>query len=193
MSKVGYARVSSTGQSLEVQLGKLKHCDKIFSEKQSGTNMKNRTELKNCLTYLREGDEFIVTRLDRLARSLLDLANIANNLEGKGINLIVLDQQIDTSTAVGKLTFNTIGAIGEFETSLRKERQADGIAAALNRGVKFGAKPKLTDDQVQQMKEERQSGVLIRELRAKYGLSRATVYRLLALNDDQQPDLNNAI
>ena len=180
MSQVGYARVSSTGQSLDVQLGKLQHCNKVFSEKKSATSTNGRTALKECLNYLREGDQLVITRLDRLARSVLDLTQITHDLEQRHIDLVVIDQHIDTSTPTGKLMFNMLGAIAEFETELRKERQADGIAKALEKGVKFGAKAKLTDSQVQQMKLEREAGLLIKDLCFKYGLCKASVYRLLA-------------
>jgi len=179
MSQVGYARVSSTGQSLAVQLAKLKHCNRVFSEKKSATSTNGRTALKECLSYLRQGDQLVITRLDRLARSVLDLAQIIHDLEQRKIDLVVIDQHIDTSTPTGKLMFNMLGAIAEFETELRKERQADGIAKALENGVKFGAKAKLTDSQVQQMKLDRDAGVLIKDLCVKYGLCKASVYRIL--------------
>lgn len=179
MSKVGYARVSSIGQSLEVQRNKLKHCDKLFEEKRSGTTA-NRPALKECLNYVREGDQLIVTKLDRVARSTLHLTQIAEQLRRKGVELVVLDQNIDTSTPTGKLLFNMLGAISEFENDIRRERQIDGIKHSLERGVKFGAKPKLTDTQVEEMRLKRASGVLIRDLMKDYGISKASVYRLLA-------------
>lgn len=178
MSNIGYARVSSTGQSLEVQLSKLQDCDEIFKEKKSGTT-DNRTELKHCLKYLRKGDSLTITKLDRLARSTLHLTKIAHDLEKRGIDLVVLDQDIDTSTATGKLLFNMLASISEFETALRKERQTDGIAKALENGVKFGAKSKLNDEQVMIMKSKREAGVLIKDLMLEYGISKASVYRLL--------------
>lgn len=181
MSKVGYARVSSTGQSLEVQLDKLSHCDKVFSEKKSATSTNDRSALKECLNYLREGDQLIITRLDRLARSVMDLTQIAHNLQQRKIDLVVLDQSIDTSTPTGKLMFNMLGAIAEFETELRKERQADGIAKALENGVRFGAKSKLTEQQVFELKQDKSAGVTVKELMLEYGLSKASVYRLLAV------------
>ena len=95
MARVGYARVSSVGQSLEVQLDKLKHCDKIYQDKKSGASSK-RPRLKACLEYIREGDTLVVTRLDRLARSTLHLCQIATDLERKQVNLQVLDQNINT-------------------------------------------------------------------------------------------------
>lgn len=178
MSIVGYARVSSAGQSLEVQRAKLSHCDKIFEEKRSGTTA-DRPELQACLSYLREGETLVITKLDRLARSTYHLTQIAESLKQRGIELVVLDQNIDTSTPTGKLLFNMLGAIAEFENEIRKERQLDGIAKAQERGVKFGAKSKLSPDQVAEMREKRASGVLIKDLMRKYGLSKASVYRLL--------------
>ena len=179
MSKVGYARVSSTGQSLEVQLTKLATCDKVFSEKKSATSTNGRTALADCLTYLREGDQLLITRLDRLARSVLDLTKIAHDLQQRKIDLVVLDQSIDTSTPTGKLMFNMLGAIAEFETELRKERQADGIVKALDNGVKFGAKSKLTEQQLVELKQDKAAGMMVKDLIRKYGLSKASVYRLL--------------
>lgn len=178
MSIVGYARVSSTGQSLEVQRAKLSHCDKVFEEKRSGTTA-NRPELQACLNYLRDGDTLVITKLDRLARSTFHLTQIAENLKEQGIELVVLDQNIDTSTPTGKLLFNMLGAIAEFENEIRKERQLDGIAKAQERGVKFGAKSKLSPDEVSEMREKRASGVLIKDLMREYGLSKASIYRLL--------------
>lgn len=180
MSAIGYARVSSVGQSLDVQLDKLNsyNCDKIYQEKVSGTT-DQRKELQACLDYVRQGDTLVITKLDRLARSTFHLTQIANNLSEKGVELVVLDQNIDTSTATGKLLFNMLASIAEFETEIRKERQLEGINKAKSRGVKFGAKRKLTDEQVLQMKKDREDGLLIRELVAKYGLSQDSVYRML--------------
>ena len=121
MALVGYARVSSVGQSLDVQLDKLRHCDKIFQEKKSGASGK-RPRLQACLEYVREGDTFVVSRLDRLARSTLHLCQIADGLDRKGVNLQVLDQNIDTGDATGRLLFNMLGAIAQFETEIRAER-----------------------------------------------------------------------
>jgi len=113
MALVGYARVSSVGQSLDVQLGKLRRCDKIFKETKSGTSGKH-SQLADCLEYVREGDTLVVTRLDRLARSTLHLCQIADELARKEVHLQVLDQHIDTSDATGRLLFNMLGAIAQF-------------------------------------------------------------------------------
>jgi DNA invertase Pin-like site-specific DNA recombinase len=143
MAQVGYARVSSVGQSLAVQLDKLQHCDKVFEETISGAAGK-RPRLEACLEYVREGDTLVVTRLDRLARSTLHLCQIAAELHRKQVHLQVLDQHLDTSDATGRLLFHMLGAIAQFETELRAERQMDGIQNARSRGVHLGRKKRLT-------------------------------------------------
>ena len=182
MAYIGYARVSTVGQSLDVQLDKLKHCDKIFEEKRSAASRK-RPRLEACLDYVREGDTLVVSRLDRLARSTLHLCEIAAELERKQVNLQVLDQNINTSDATGRLLFNMLGAIGQFETEIRGERQMDGIKKAQEQGVQFGRKTKLTSEQAAELRQRRKEGVLIKTLMADYGLSKASVYRYL---DDMQ-------
>lgn len=178
MAKVGYARVSSVGQSLDVQLDKLKNCNKIFQEKKSAAGGK-RPQLAACLEYVREGDILVVTRLDRLARSTLHLCQIADELKRKEVELQVLDQNINTADATGRLLFNMLGAINQFETEIRAERQTDGINKAKQKGVKFGAARKLTVEQIKELKEKRNSGVLIKHLMKEYNLSKASVYRYL--------------
>ncbi len=179
MSIIGYARVSSTGQSLDVQLSKLQRhgCSKTYQEKRTGTD-DNRPQLKACLEYLREGDTLVVTKLDRLARSTNHLTTVAADLEKRGIDLVVLDQQIDTSSHTGKLLFHMLAAIAEFENGIRSERQRDGIAKALSQGVKFGVKPKLTEERIAELVEKRSSGALVKDLMSEYGISKATFYRL---------------
>ena len=178
MAKVGYARVSSVGQSLDVQREKLTSCDKLFEEKRSGTT-DARPQLKECLNYVRDGDQLIVTRIDRLARSTLHLCQIAETLREKGVDLVVLDQNIDTSDATGRLLFNMLGAIGQFETEIRAERQMDGIKKAKDRGVQFGKRPALTREQIIELREKREQGTPIKDLMAEYSLSKATIYRYL--------------
>lgn len=178
MAIVGYARVSSTGQSLEVQLDKLQKCDKVYSEKQSGTSDK-RVELQSCLDYIREGDTLVITRLDRMARSVLHLCQIKEVLENKKVSLLVLDQAIDTTTATGRLMFNMLSSIAEFETELRKERQAEGIVKAKEKGVHFGRESALSDEQVSELCTKRDSGILIKVLMKEYSLSKSTIYRYL--------------
>ena len=181
MAVVGYARVSSVGQSLEVQQEKLVSygVDKLFAEKLSGTTAA-RPELKSCLEYVREGDVLVITKLDRLARSTLHLHKIVNDLNERGVGFKVLDQSIDTTTKEGRLLFSILASLAEFETELRAERTNEGRIAAMERGVKFGAKPKLTENQITEMKQKRSQGVLIKDLMNEYKLSKASVYRLMS-------------
>ena len=180
MATIGYARVSSVGQSLEVQQDKLNEygCTKIYQEKRSGTTA-NRPQLKQCLDYVRDGDVLVITKLDRLARSTLDLHKIVEQLNSKNVGFKVLDQSIDTTTKEGRLMFSILASIAEFETELRKERQMEGIAKAKQNGVPFGRKAKVTDKQIEEMRSKRSEGVLIKDLMSQYQLSKASVYRLL--------------
>jgi DNA invertase Pin-like site-specific DNA recombinase len=187
MARIGYARVSSVGQSLEVQLDKLKQCDRIYQEKRSGSTGK-RPRLEACLEYVREGDTLVVTRLDRLARSTLHLCQIAEELQRKHVHLQVLDQQIDTNNATGRLLFHMLGAIAQFETELRAERQMDGIQSAKARGVRFGRHATLTEKQAAELQDQRRQGMSIRTLMKSYRISKATVYRYLQGVRPTQPE-----
>jgi DNA invertase Pin-like site-specific DNA recombinase len=178
LALIGYARVSSIGQSLDIQLNKLQHCQKIFQEKASGASGQ-RPRLHACLEYVREGDTLVVTRLDRLARSTLQLCRIADELQRKQVHLQVLDQHIDTSDATGRLLFHMLGAIAQFETEIRAERQMDGIQKAKERGIQFGRKKTLTTTQIAALWHRRTQGVRIKTLMQDYGLSKASVYRYL--------------
>jgi len=184
MALVGYARVSSVGQSLAVQREKLTHCEKLFQEKKSGASY-TRPRLQACLEYVREGDTLVVTRLDRLARSTLHLCQIADELARKQVHLQVVDQHIDTSNATGRLLFNMLGAIAQFETEIRAERQMDGIQKAKEQGVHFGRQKRLTPPQITELRRHRKQGTLIKTLMADYQLSKASVYRYLS---DQEKD-----
>jgi DNA invertase Pin-like site-specific DNA recombinase len=181
MTTVGYARVSSTGQSLEVQLDMLKAagCEKVYAEKKSGLDGR-RSELAKCLDYVRDGDVLLVTKLDRLARSTSDLYAIIGKLKEKGVGFRCLDNRdLDTTTKSGKLLLGMLALIAEFEADIRKERQLEGIAKAKDRGVTFGRQPKLTEEQVDELRQRRKNGDLIRDLMAAYDLSKASVYRML--------------
>mgnify|MGYP003630945105 CR=1 FL=1 len=187
MPRVGYARVSSTGQSLEVQLEKLNQapCDRIYQEKRSGRTA-DRPEFQSCMNYLREGDTLIITRLDRLARSVVHLAQLAKRFQSESIDLLVLDQNIDTSTSTGRLMFNMLASIAEFENDLRTERQAEGIAKARENGIKFGRPAKVTDSIKQGIYSRRLAGATIGQLAKEFSLGEATIYR--ALNTVKQAD-----
>jgi DNA invertase Pin-like site-specific DNA recombinase len=178
MALVGYARVSSVGQSLEVQLARLAHCERVFQEKRSGTSAQ-RPALQACLDWMREGDTLVVTKLDRLARSTLHLCQIAEELAKNQIQLEVLDQAIETRSPVGRLLFQVLGAIAEFETALRKERQLEGIAHAKSNGVRFGRKHVLTPEQVEELRQRRARGERITVLMQEYRVSQASIYRSL--------------
>jgi len=179
MTTVGYARVSSLGEDLAVQLEKLKDCDKVFREKKSGVDA-GRPELKACLEYLREGDTLLVTKLDRLARSTPDLYRIVSQLADRGIAFKVMDDpSIDTSTRTGKLIMGILALIAEFENDIRRERQQDGINKAKAEGVRFGPKPLLTLEVVQKINKLRADGATVREIMRRMKLSKASVYRAL--------------
>ncbi len=182
MALVGYARVSTLGQSLVVQKEKLKAAgiEKLFEEKKSGVDT-NRVALKQCLEYLREGDTMIISRIDRLARSAEDLLRIVRELDNKGVTLKVLDQSIDTRDASGKAFLGMLAVFAEFETNIRKERQMDGIAKAKAKGIKFGRKLALTPEviaSIQSMREKQE--LTVPQIMSKTGLSKATVYRALS-------------
>ncbi len=127
MARIGYARVSTLDQDLTVQLAALKAagCDIIRSEKVSGSSTVGRDELRTVLAFIREGDTLVVTRVDRLARSIGDLQDIVRELRGKGAGLLATEQPIDTATAAGKAFLDMLGVFAEFETNLRRERQAE--------------------------------------------------------------------
>jgi DNA invertase Pin-like site-specific DNA recombinase len=179
---IGYARVSSVGQSLDVQLDKLSGCEKLFQEKKSGKS-DQRPQLKACLDFVREGDTLQVTRLDRLARSTLHLCQIAARLEEKGVSLQVLDQSINTGDSTGRLLFNMLAAIAQFENEIRAERQADGIAKAKEQGVRFGRQASLTSAEIDELRQRRSNGETVPALMRSYGLSKSTVYRYLSSSE----------
>ena len=176
--KVGYARVSSSGQSLDVQVDTLKNsgCEKIFQEKVSGTSTQGRDELNTLLEFMREGDELVITRIDRLARSVRDLQNIVYDLNERGINISATEQPIDTKTSVGKCFLDMLGVFAEFETNLRKERQMEGIEKAKEKGVYKGRKPSIDVNAVKELKEK---GMGASAIAKELGIGRASVYRAL--------------
>ena len=177
--RVGYARVSSLGQKLDVQLDKLSDCDRIFHEKASAGSKKIRLELQKALDFVRDDDVFVVTKLDRLARSVVDLSIIVQRLEEKNVDLVVMDQGIDTTTIYGRLQFNILASIGEFERGLIRERSREGREKAISRGVQFGAKSKLNKEEVCQLVRDFEApGCSKVEIAEHYGLSRSSVYRL---------------
>ena len=176
--KYGYARVSSSGQDLTIQVEALTNagCETIRQEKVSGTSVQGRDELNTLLDFLRKGDELVVTRVDRLARSIRDLQNIVYDLDKKGVVLSATEQPIQTNTSAGKCFLDMLGVFGEFETNLRKERQMEGIAKAKEKGVYKGRKPSVDAGKV---KELRDSGLGASAIAKEMGIGRASVYRAL--------------
>ena len=174
---VGYARVSTTDQDTGLQESALADagCNKIFAERVSGTSTKERTQLAQALEYVREGDTFVVTRIDRLARSLKDLTHIIDQLDRKGVSFRCLDQPIDTSGPTGRLTLGILGAVAQFETEIRRERQAEGIQAAKVKGKYQGRKP-LDPAKIKAVKDAVSSGVSVARACRDHGISRQAYY-----------------
>jgi DNA invertase Pin-like site-specific DNA recombinase len=175
---IGYGRVSSEDQSLDIQMAALRAagCDPIRAEKRSGTKMDGREELKTIMAFLREGDTLTVTRIDRLARSIADLAAIVRELEAKGVALKAIEQPIDTSTPAGRCFLQMLGVFAEFETAIRRERQMEGVKAARAAGAYKGRKPSISPADVAKLKAE---GLGATEIAKLLGISRVSVYRVL--------------
>jgi DNA invertase Pin-like site-specific DNA recombinase len=180
MALYGYARVSSSDQDFTLQEQALRAagCEVIRAEKASGTSRTGRTELQVLLDFLRRGDTLVVTRIDRLARSIKDLQDIVYALKKQGVTLKVTEQPIDTRSAAGKAFLDMLGVFAEFETNLRRERQLEGIAAAKARGVYRGRKPSIDPAEVQRLRFEEKLGAT--EIARRLGVGRASVYRALA-------------
>lgn len=176
--KYGYARVSSRDQDLSIQEAALKAagCELIRAEKMSGTKREGRAELDLLLQFVRAGDELVITRIDRLARSIGDLQDVVRTLLAKGATLRATEQPIDTSTAAGKCFFDMLGVFAEFETNLRRERQLEGIARAKAAGVYKGRKRSVPVEQVKQLKA---AGRGATEIAEELEVSRQSVYRAL--------------
>src|ERR1700720_2115723 len=156
MTVIGYARVSTTDQDLSIQNAALKAagCDPIRSEKRSGTTTQGREELRTILEFLRKGDVLMVTRIDRLARSIGDLQDIVRAVKAKGASLKASEQPIDTTSAAGKAFLDMLGVFAEFEINLRKERQSEGIAKAKAAGVYKGRPPSIDIVKVRDLKKK---------------------------------------
>lgn len=180
MTIYGYARVSTADQDLTVQQDALKAagCENIRAEKVSGTSTKGRTELAILRDFMRKGDTLVVTRIDRLARSIGDLQDIVRSLKEKGVALRATEQPIDTSTAAGKAFLDMLGVFAEFETNLRRERQMEGIAKAKAKGVYKGRKPAINPAAVRELHK---SGIGPTAIAKQLGIGRASVYRVLGL------------
>lgn len=178
MTTIGYARVSTTDQDLSIQVDALKAagCDVIRQEKASGTSTKGRPELQTVLDFVRKGDALVITRIDRLARSIADLQDIVRTLKARGAELKATEQPIDTSTAAGKCFLDMLGVFAEFETNLRRERQLEGIAKAKAAGVYKGRPATIDPAQIAALKAD---GLGASEIAKRLNIGRASVYRTL--------------
>lgn len=178
--QIGYARCSTQNQSLDAQLEQLTNCTKIFKEKLSGGKY-DRPELNRAIDYLREGDSLVVTKLDRLARSLTDLHKLVAEIEAKGASLNILNQSIDTSTSSGKLMFSMLGAFAEFERDLINERVQEGLDRAKAKGVKLGKPRQISTSKrkrIVQLVEDENSSLTKQEIADMIGCSRNQVYKI---------------
>lgn len=183
MTLYGYARVSTLDQDLTLQETALRAagCEVVRAEKASGTRREGRAELELLLTFLRPGDALVVTRIDRLARSLKDLQDIVADLKRRGIALKATEQPIDTGSAAGKAFLDMLGVFAEFETNLRRERQLEGVALAKRRGAYRGRKPCVDRAEIRRLRTE--EGLGATEIARRLGVGRASVYRALAAPD----------
>jgi len=178
-ARIGYARVSTPDQNPAAQVTALEAagCTRIRTETGGATGLGNRPEPGTILEFIHPGETLVVTRIDRLARSMKDLQIIVAKLRERGANIAATEQPVDTSTAAGKAFFDMLGVFAEFETNLRRERQAEGIIAARRRGVYRGRPPKVDMDGIRARIAEGQSPTgIAREM----GISRGTVYRAKA-------------
>lgn len=197
--RYGYGRVSSTGQNLEAQLLQLKEfgCDKIFKEKISGREKENREEFKKLLQMVKGGDTIVVTKLDRFARSTKDALSTIEYLNQVGVGLIVLNMggdKVDTTTAIGKLMIVVLSGIAEFEADINKERQAEGIILAKERGVYKGKPKKYTDKHkglqyaLKLFNERNINKITVDEISEITKISRATIYRAVKEQTDKNDE-----
>lgn len=178
---VGYARVSSAGQSLDVQLEQLEAAgcapENIYQEKRSGRSAADRPALKDAIRFVRKGDTLVVTRLDRLARSMLDLHQIIDKLTSKGVGFRALQQPVDTTTPTGELILGVLAAVAQFENAIRRERQADGIAKAKAEGRYRGRVQTLPRADI---KAALEAGEAPHAVAARLNVARSSIYRVKA-------------
>ena len=186
----GYARVSTKGQDLTVQLSKLSEhgVDRVYSEKLSGKN-KNRPELEKMIEQLREGDTVVITKIDRLARNMRDFQNIVHELTERGVTLKIMDQNIDTSSAQDKLFMNMLSMFAEFERTMILERQREGIEHAKSKGVYKGRKP-ISEDKKAQVLELAANDVKKSEIQKVTGVGKTSIFKILKESQEKNPNHN---
>ena len=176
---IGYARVSTQDQNLNLQNDALKKagCGKVFEDRLSGAKIE-RTGLEEALKFVRTGDVLVVWKLDRLGRGLRDLIDKMQDLEKRGIGFKSLTESIDTTTAGGKLIFHIFGSLAEFERSLIRERTMAGLASARARGIKGGRKNKLTPEQIELLKKMYADKTIpIKQIMETFGVGKSTLYK----------------
>ena len=189
--KIGYARVSTIDQNLDMQLKELRKagCELIYQEKASGKNTE-RPELKKLIEQLRKGDQVVVWKLDRIGRSIKDLIELVEGFKRKEVDFISLHNQIDTSTPTGRFTFNLFAALAEFEREMIVERTKAGLAAAKARGNKAGRKPGLTDDAKKKAEQGyklyRDSNMPVEEIAGLLKVGKSTLYRYIKNKEDEK-------
>ena len=189
---IGYARVSTTDQDLNIQRAALEKagCDIIREDKASGTKRDGRNGLRDVLEFLRDGDTLVVLRLDRLGRSLRDLSNIAHELEERGAALKVLDQNVDTSTSSGRAFFGMLAVFAQFETDVRKERQLAGIEAAKAKGVYKGRVNAVDPIRVRELRAD---GLNITDIAKELSCSRPSIYTALNMSKAEAEKVSKQI
>lgn len=182
---VGYARVSTAEQDTAGQVDRLEAagCARVFLERASGARA-DRPQLAEALAYLRSDDTLVIVRLDRLARSVRHLVELGEQLARRRINLLVLDQAIDTRTPAGRFTFHVLAAVAELERDLNRERTRDGLAAARARGRTGGRKPALSARQAAAVRRDYEAGASPTVLARDYKVGRSTIYRALGLKSE---------
>ena len=186
MTKIGYACTSTIKQNLDSQIIPLEaaNCGIIRTEQKSGSSLTKRRELNNILDFIHKDEYLVVTRIDRLARSLKDLQIIVDRLKAKGANLYAIEQLVDTSTTTGKAFFDMLEVFAEFETNLRRERQADGIAVAKNKGIYKDRPPFINQDKI---KQHLLKGKCPTQIAKELGISRGTIYKVKKLIAVESP------
>lgn len=185
--RIGYARVSTDDQNLDLQRDALKRagCSTIYEETASGKSA-GRPELEQCRKALRPGDTLVVWRLDRLGRSLPDLVQIVAELEQSGVSFESLGEKIETGSAAGKLVFHVFAALAEFERNLIRERTYAGLAAARARGRAGGRKPKLDEKQIREIKRLiTDPSISISQIADRYKVSRTTIYKIAPIKKNE--------
>lgn len=182
MGLVGYARTSTTDQraGLEAQLRELEQagCTRVYQEQVSSVDLRHREQFAAALDYIREGDTLVVTKLDRLARSMAHLMTILEEMDKKGVHLHILAMNLDTKSPTGKLMLNVLGSVAQFEREIMIERQMEGIAKAKAEGKYKGRKPTAEAKQ-EEVKTLHAEGIGPTEIARRLKLGRATVYRIL--------------